>query len=106
MEAVKNRLTSFGGNAWSLIVNPDYDLVVDACHGNLDQPVRRRKADRIVENRVDCARKPGGLSHHHCAALSRPGECDPCIARFPSHVPALDELFDQLAKVHAAEMSA
>ena len=53
MEAVKDCLTRFGGNARAFIVYADEDIIADTRDGDLDQTVRRREADCIVEDCVE-----------------------------------------------------
>src|SRR6185437_7483686 len=106
MEAVKNRLTGFGGNAWSFIVDPDPDLVANPRHRDFDKTAGRREADGIVDDCVDRASEPIGLAHHCSAILARTGEGEPGIAGFPARFPAVDQLLDQRTEIDPLESRA
>src|SRR4051812_18566162 len=99
MEAVKNRLTSLGGDAWTLIVDADQDFVADPGYGDFDQAIRRREAHGVVEDCIERARQPVRLAHDDGAVLAWPGEGDARTARFAALLPAVDQLLDQRADV-------
>src|SRR3982750_2010014 len=106
MEAVKNRLTGPGGNARSLVVDPDNYVLADPRNGDFDQPAGRREAHRIVENGIKRARQPVALAHHHRAVLARASEGNTSVAGLPARFPAAHELFDQLANIDRPEVGA
>src|SRR3954454_19550874 len=103
MEAVKDRFTRIRRNARPFVVDSNPDLVADSRSRNLDEAARRRGAHRIVEDIVDSAREPVGLTHHRRSVLARPGEGDSRIACFTASFPACDELLDHWAEVHSVE---
>src|SRR6185437_7729399 len=104
MEAVKNRLTSFGWDARPFVVDPDTNLVADARNGDLDQATRGREADRIVDDCVDCPSETVRLAHDRRGVLSGPGEGESRIAGFAPVLPAVNDLLDQGAKIDAFEL--
>src|SRR6185312_11352945 len=106
MEAVKNRLTGFGVNAWSFIVDPDPDLVANPRHRDFDETAGRREADGIVNDRVDRPSEPVGLAHHCSTVLARTGEGKPGIAGFPACFPTVHQLLDQRTEIDALECRA
>ena len=106
MEAVKDRFTRIRRNARPFVVDADPDLVAHSRSRNLDQPARRRKAHRVIEDIVDCAREPVGLAHHGCGILARAGESDSRAIRFAAALPTRDQLLDQRAEVDPVERGA
>src|SRR5947209_1476056 len=103
MEAVKNRLTSLLRNAGPLVVNPDADLVPDACDRNLDQSAGRREAYGVIDDRIDRARKAVRFAHHHSTIRARPGEGEAGVTRFAARFPAVHQLLDQRAQIDSLE---
>ena len=103
MEAVENGLPQLGGNARSLVVNPDADLVADMRRGYFDQPPRRRETDRVVDDVVDRTGKPACLTHDDGAGPPRPCEGKPDIAGLAPRFPGRDDLLDQLAEIDRLE---
>jgi hypothetical protein len=106
MEAVKNRLTGSGGNARTLVVDPDNYVLADPRHDDFDQPAGRREAYRIVEDGIEGARQPVALARHHRAVLARASKRNAGVAGLPPRFPAAHELFDQLADVDRPEVGA
>src|SRR5438445_6685164 len=106
MEAVKNRLATLGRDAGALVIDAYANLAANAFDGDLDQPARGREAHCIVDDRVERACKAVGLAHHHCAAVERPGEGEPRVARLSPGFPTVDQLFDQQPDVDRTEMRA
>src|SRR5206468_4431314 len=106
MEAVKNRLTGLGRDARTFVVDADADLVPDTGNGDLDQAVGGRKADRIIEDRVERTGKAVGLAHDDGAVLTRPGKSDARIAGLTARLPAVDKLLDQFAEIDRAKVGA
>src|SRR5690349_15069415 len=105
MESIKDRFTCLGRNSGSLVVDPDADLVADMRSGNLDQSARRRKADRIVDDRIDCPREAVRLTHHHRRVLARSGEGNSRVARLATGFPAGDDLLDEWPEIDSFEGS-
>src|SRR6476646_6814515 len=103
MEAVKNRLTGVVRNAGALVIDADPHFVPDPGDRDFDQPSSRRKADGIVDDRIDGAGQPIGLPHYDRAVLPRSGEGKPRVAGFAPRFPAVDELFDERPQVDTLE---
>src|SRR4029078_1844173 len=103
MEAVKNRLTRFGRDARPVIVDADANFVAYPSGGKLNEAPGRRKTYRIVDDRIDCAGQTIGLAHEERAVLAWPGKSKTRAAGFVPGLPAMDELLDQRAKIHALE---
>src|SRR5579872_421801 len=106
MEAVKNRLTSVRRNARTFVVDADSDLLTDTGDGDLDQPSRRRKAHRVVDDRIDRSNEPVGLAHDHCRIFAWAGEGEPRVAGLSPSLPTVDQLLDQHSEVDALKGSA
>src|SRR4051812_44304457 len=103
MEAVKNRLTRLGRDAWSFVVDADSHLVADAGDGDLDETAGRRKADRIVDDRIDRPCEPIRLAHDDGAFLARTGEGEARITGFAARFPAVDKLLHQRSEIDPLE---
>src|SRR5690348_15257891 len=103
MEAVKNRLTRIVRDTRSFVIDADPDFVAHAGDGDLHQTAGRRKADRIVDDRIDRAGQTVRLAHDGGSVLSRPGEGEASVAGFAAGFPAVDELLDQCAEIDALE---
>src|SRR3954454_5451449 len=99
MEAVKNRLTRLGRNAGTFVVDADSDLVSNARHCDLHEAAGRRKAHRIVDDRVDRSCKPVRLAHDDCRVLARPSKGEASVARFAPAFPAMHELLDKRPEI-------
>src|SRR6185369_6785279 len=106
MEAVKNRLTSFGRNAGPFVVNPDADFVAHARDGNFDEAAGRRETHRIVDDRVDCSGEAIRLAHDDRRALARASEGEAGIAGLAAGLPAMHELLDERPEIDFLEPSA
>src|SRR5579872_1079139 len=101
MEAVKNRLTSLRRYSGAFIVDANEDVVADSRNGDFNETAWRRKADGIVDDRVNCTGKPVGLAHHDGGFLARSCKSETRVARFAATLPALHQLFDQLSKINS-----
>jgi len=103
MEAVKNRLTRLGRNAGSFVVDADSDLIADARNGNFHEAACGREADRIIDDRVDCASEPVGFPHNRCRVLARSCEGQSCVTGFAARLPAVNELLDERTQIDSLE---
>src|SRR5690606_12798093 len=103
METVENRLAQLAGNARSLVVDPDPDIVADMDGGDFDQPARWPEADGIVDDVVDGARQPARFAHDNRAFTAGTGKCQAYVAGLPAAFPALDQAVDQRAEIDRLE---
>src|SRR6476469_143003 len=104
MEAVKDCLTGFCGDARTFVVDTDQHVITDPRNGDLDQAIGWREAHRVVEDRVERPGEPVGLAHDHGAVLARAGKGDACAAGLPARFPALHQLLDPAAEIDWSEM--
>ena len=53
MESLKNGFTRVGRDAGAFVVDADSNFLADTRRGDFDEAARRRKADGIVDDRID-----------------------------------------------------
>src|SRR5690606_35020679 len=76
VKTAENCLALRGLDAWAVIIDADMHLLSQPRRPYADEPVRRREADRIVDNIVNRAFEPMAIAHHRRSALARAGERD------------------------------
>src|SRR6478672_5824664 len=99
MEPVKNRLTGFGWDAGTFIVDANADFIAHPGDGDLDQAARRGETDCVVDDRIDGAGQAVGLAHYRSRIFAGPGEGEAGVARLSPCFPAGHKLLDKGAQV-------